>query len=285
MLAERLPGLLPPLTREQSLEATAIHSVAGALPGGMALLARPPMQAPHHTASAAAIVGGGSGIARPGAASLAHHGVLFLDEAPEFARGVLDALRQPLEAGRVVLYRSRGVVDFPARFQLVLAANPCPCGFATTGARCRCTPLLQMRYVGRLSGPVHDRIDLAVAVPQPTRVELMDGTGGEPSAAVRDRVAEARARAAARWRDRGWACNAQVPGSVLRGPEHRLAGADLQPVHDELALGRLSARGADRVLRLAWTIADLAGRKRPVAGDVRHAVHLRTASVLPGLAA
>jgi magnesium chelatase family protein len=285
MLAERLPGLLPALSREQSLEVTAIHSVAGTLPAGRSLVTRPPLRAPHHTASAAAIVGGGSGVARPGAASLAHHGVLFLDEAPEFARGVLDALRQPLESGRVVLHRSRGAVEFPARFQLVLAANPCPCGFATTGARCRCTPLLQMRYVGRLSGPVLDRIDLVVAVQQPTRVELMETAGGEPSAPVRERVCAARARASARWREQGWSCNAQVPGSVLRGPEHRLPPGDLQPVHDGLSTGRLSARGADRVLRLAWTIADLAGRPRPGTRDVEHAIHLRTAAALPGLAA
>jgi magnesium chelatase family protein len=285
MLAERLPGLLPVLTRGQSLEVTAIHSVAGELPEGLALVTVPPLRAPHHPASAAAIVGGGSGIARPGAASLAHHGVLFLDEAPEFARGVLDALRQPLESGRVVLHRSRGAVDFPARFQLVLAANPCPCGFATTGGLCRCPPAQQLRYVGRLSGPVLDRIDLLVTVEQPTRAELLEGVGGEPSSAVRARVAAARERALTRWRGTTWVCNGQVPGSVLRGADYRLPGGDLQPLHDEFARGRLSARGADRILRLSWTLADLAGRSRPGFDEVAHAVHLRTSSVLPGLAA
>ncbi len=291
MLAERLPGVLPELSKEQALEVTAIHSVAGELPIGVPLLTEPPFRAPHHTASAAAIVGGGSGLARPGAASLAHHGVLFLDEAPEFAAGVLDALRQPLESGRVVLHRSRGAVEYPARFQLVLAANPCPCGFASTAgtspasAACTCPPMRQLRYVSRLSGPLQDRIDLTVAVLQPTRSELLEGGSGEASAAVRDRVVAARERALARWRGTPWTCNAHVPGAELRGPGRRLPAADLRPLQEGFAAGRMSARGVDRVLRLAWTLADLAGRDRPSSVDVAGAVHLRTAAVLPGMAA
>lgn len=254
MLAERLPGILPRLTQAQSLEVTAIHSVAGQLPVGATLIDRAPYRAPHHTSSAAAVVGGGSGLARPGAASLAHHGILFLDEAPEFGRGVLDSLRQPLESGRLVLDRSRGTVDYPARFQLVLAANPCPCGLATTSTECRCPPARQRSYVSRLSGPLIDRIDLMVHVPQPTRADLLDGLVSESSATVADRVVEARARAATRWLASPWDCNARVPGSALRGPAWRLASGDLTRVHEEFARGALSARGVDRVLRLAWTL-------------------------------
>ncbi len=285
MLAERLPGILPALSREQAIEVTAIHSVAGQLPAGVSLIERAPFRAPHHTSSAAAIVGGGAGLARPGAASLAHHGVLFLDEAPEFARGVLDGLRQPIESGRVVLDRSRGTVDYPARFQLVLAANPCPCGLAATSVACTCPPLRQRAYVGRLSGPLMDRIDLAVHVPQPSKVDLLEGTGGESSATVAARVADARARALARWRGTPWQCNAHVPGAVLRSASWRLAPGDLGRVHDELARGALSARGVDRVLRVAWTLADLVGKDRPQSPEIHLAVELRLASALPGLAA
>jgi magnesium chelatase family protein len=285
MLAERLPGILPPLTRTEAIEVTAIHSVAGQLPGGVPLIERPPFRSPHHTSSAAAIVGGGSGLARPGAASLAHRGVLFLDEAPEFARGVLDGLRQPIESGRVVLDRSRGTVDYPARFQLVLAANPCPCGLATTSVECSCPPMRQRAYIGRLSGPLMDRIDLVVRVPQPSRADLLEGGQGESSARVAERVGEARARAAERWSGSPWRCNAHVPGSVLRGPEWRLAASDLGSVHEELARGSLSARGVDRVLRVAWTLADLGGKDRPQDPEVRMAVELRLSAGLPGMAA
>jgi magnesium chelatase family protein len=285
MLAERLPGILPPLSRSQSLEVTAVHSVAGQLAVGASLITRPPYRAPHHTSSAAAVVGGGSGLARPGAASLAHHGVLFLDEAPEFARGVLDSLRQPLESGRLVLDRSRGTVDYPARFQLVLAANPCPCGLATTSTECRCPPARQRSYVSRLSGPLMDRIDLMVHVAQPTRADLLDGAPGESSEVVAERVCAARARAAVRWAATAWDCNAHVPGSVLRGPTWRLAASDLARVHHEFARGTLSARGVDRVLRLAWTLADLAGKDRPQSAEVERAVELRMSAVLPGVAA
>jgi magnesium chelatase family protein len=284
MLAERLPGILPPLDREQALEVTAIHSVAGEL-GHLPLVTRPPLRAPHHTASAAAVVGGGSGLARPGAASLAHHGVLLLDEAPEFALGVLDALRQPLESGEVVLHRSKGEVRYPASFQLVLAANPCPCGLSTTSAQCRCPPMRQLRYIGRLSGPLLDRVDLTVPVLPPTRADLMEAGEHEGSAAVADRVRAARERATARWTGTPWSCNARVPGPALRGPGWRLPGRDLAGLHRAFGEGRLTARGVDRVLRLAWTLADLAGKDRPQASEVRMAVELRTASALPGAAA
>jgi len=285
MLAERLPGILPPLTPEESLAVTAVHSVAGALPQGSPLLTRAPLLAPHHTATVASIVGGGSGVPRPGAASLAHHGVLLLDEAPEFASGVLDALRQPLESGSITLSRAQGSVRYPAQFQLVLAANPCPCGLASTSDQCRCPPQQQRRYVGRLSGPLLDRIDLAVGVGQPTRVDLADGRKGESSAVVAARVALARQRASGRWRDTPWSCNAQVPGPELRGATWRLPAVDIDPAHEAFGRGRISARGVDRVLRLAWTLADLAGKDRPGRPEVLTALHLRTSAQLPGLAA
>jgi len=285
MLAERLPGILPPLTAKESLAVTAVHSVAGALAQGSPLLTRAPLLAPHHTATIASIVGGGSGVPRPGAASLAHHGVLLLDEAPEFASGVLDALRQPLESGSITLSRAHGSVRYPAQFQLVLAANPCPCGLASTSDQCRCPPQQQRRYVGRLSGPLLDRIDLAVGVGQPSRVDLANGPTGESSAVVGARVALARQRASGRWRDTPWSCNAQVPGPELRGPTWRLPAADIDPAHEAFGRGRISARGVDRVLRLAWTLADLAGKDRPGRAEVLTALHLRTSAQLPGLAA
>ena len=190
MLAERLPGVLPALDREAALEVTAVHSVAGTLPPGMPLVTRPPLSAPHHTASVAALVGGGSGIPRPGAASLAHRGVLLLDEAPEFASGVLDALRQPLESGEVVLARAAGTARYPARFQLVLAANPCPCAPVTgLSLHCMCTPQARLRYAARLSGPLLDRVDIRHEVLSPNRAEMdADRDHLESSAAVAERV-------------------------------------------------------------------------------------------------
>ncbi|HTY71967.1 MAG TPA: YifB family Mg chelatase-like AAA ATPase [Actinomycetes bacterium] len=273
LLAERLPTILPPLEPDEALEVTAVHSVAGTLPPGHPLLTRAPFQAPHHSASAAALVGGGSGTARPGAVSLAHRGVLFLDEAPEFASEALEALRGPLETGTVVLARSRATVRLPARFQLVLAANPCPCGQAYgSGASCRCTPLQVRRYFGRLSGPLLDRVDLQVGVRDVPQAVLLDGSRGESSAEVAQRVQAARERSAARLSGTPWRLNAEVPGSYLR--DHLpLDEQSRQVLHR--AGGRLSARGLDRVLRVAWTVADLAGRDRPRPADVLSALTLR----------
>ncbi|MEV0969597.1 YifB family Mg chelatase-like AAA ATPase [Microtetraspora glauca] len=264
MLAERLPTLLPPLRREQALEVTAIHSVAGTLPPGRPLLVRPPFVAPHHTATVAAVVGGGSGQVRPGAVSLAHQGVLFLDEAPEFSTSVLDSLRQPLESGKVTVARAAGTVTFPARFMLVLAANPCPCGEAgTPGHRCRCTPTARRRYLARLSGPLLDRIDVKVRVARATRAELMaDRQVAESSPIVAERVLAARERAVKRLAGTPWRNNADV-GSAALHTDFRLPTGALAPLHRGLDLGTLSARGVDRVLRVAWTISDLAGKDRP----------------------
>ncbi|MEW1777610.1 YifB family Mg chelatase-like AAA ATPase [Streptomyces sp. NPDC086777] len=277
MLAERLPGLLPELGRQESLEVTAVHSVAGMLPPGHPLVDRPPYCAPHHSATMASLVGGGTGLPRPGAVSLAHHGVLFLDEAAEFHSSVLDALRQPLESGHVVIARAAGILRMPARFLMVLAANPCPCGrHGTPGDVCECRPSSIKRYRARLSGPLMDRVDLRVSVEPVAREELLRlHTGAEPSAAVADRVRTARERAVRRYEGLPWRTNSEVPGHELRTRWHVQPGALLKAELD-LDRGLLTARGLDRVLRVAWTLADLAGRDRPSANDVNLALELRT---------
>jgi magnesium chelatase family protein len=275
MLAERLPGLLPALEETAALEVSQVHSVAGLLGVQAGLIRRPPWQAPHHTASLASMVGGGSHLARPGAISLAHCGVLFLDEAPEFARTTLDALRQPLESGVVVLHRSGGTVRYPASFQLVMAANPCPCG--SRAARCSCAPGERRRYQQRLSGPLLDRIDMQIHVDPVPHADLFTESGCERSAAVRARVAEARATARQRWAGIGCTVNAQVPGVVLREPRWRLPKRSLAVAEESLRRGLLSARGVDRVLRLAWSVADLAGRDVPDSDDVAEALYYRSA--------
>jgi magnesium chelatase family protein len=274
MLAERLPTILPTLDRAAALEVTAIHSVAGTLPPGRPLLAEPPFCAPHHTATKAAIVGGGSGIIRPGAASLAHRGCLFLDEAPEFGRDVLDALRQPLESGEVVVARSGLTARFPARFTLVLAANPCPCASGPGAAGCTCTPTQRRRYLARLSGPLLDRVDVKVQFLPVSRAELLSDRGfAEPSAVVGARVQAARERAAARLTHTPWRFNAEIPGSELRRAFAPGPGA-LAPVERALELGEISARGVDRVIRVAWTLADLAGAGRPTIDQTSYALGL-----------
>jgi magnesium chelatase family protein len=276
MLAERLPSLLPALDDESALEVTALHSIAGILPADGGLVRRPPFQAPHHSASLAALVGGGSGLARPGALSLAHRGVLFLDEAPEFANATLQALRQPLESGRVLLARARGNTEYPARVQVVLAANPCPCATPAGDQFCACTALARRRYLARLSGPLMDRIDIQVRIQALGAAQFMTAAEpAEPSAAVAERVAKARAAAAARWSLEGWRVNAEVPGPELRRPPWRLAAPDTAALRTAMDRGALSARGFDRVLRLAWSIADLDGRDRPSGSDVDEAAQLR----------
>lgn len=272
MLAQRMVGLLPRLTHAEALEVTAVHSVAGLLAPQTPLIEAPPFIAPHHTSSVAALVGGGSGLARPGAVSRAHRGVLFLDEVPEFGVRSLEALRTPLEDGEVRLARRDGVVRYPARCQLVLAANPCPC--APPDERdCTCAPAARRRYLGRLSGSLLDRVDLRVTM-RPVKDMGRLGVEPESTATVRQRVLLARRAARARWADTGWAANADVPGSVLRR-RFRLPAAVTEPIETALHRGLLTARGADRVLRLAWTVADLAGRDRPLLEDVAAAMGLR----------
>jgi magnesium chelatase family protein len=275
MLAERLPTILPPLELAAALEVSSIHSVAGTLPAGRPLVTEPPFCAPHHTATKAAIVGGGSGVIRPGAASLAHHGCLFLDEAPEFARDVLDALRQPLESGEVIIARSGLTAAFPARFMLILAANPCPCArSSTTGSRCTCTPLVRRRYLARLSGPLLDRVDVKVELLPVGRAELLsDRQLAEPSAVVAARVWAARDRAAHRLSGTRWRTNAQIPGAELRRTFRPAPGA-LVPLERALDLGEISARGVDRIVRMSWTLADLAGVRQPGTAEVGYALGL-----------
>lgn len=271
MVAARLPGILPDLNAQDALAATSIHSVAGTLDPAEGLLVRPPFEAPHHSASAAAIVGGGSRIARPGAISRAHAGVLFLDEAPEFPSAVLQTLRQPLESGEIVLHRAYGAVRYPARFQLVLAANPCPCGhFYGRGDRCTCTPLARRRYFSRLSGPLLDRVDIQVEVMPVARGAAETG---ERSADVAARVLEARERARSRFSGLPWSVTAHAPAAWIR--EHTPSAA-AAVARGALDAGRLSARGADRAVRVAWTLADLEGAKAPTADHVASAMVLRS---------
>ncbi|WP_062076504.1 YifB family Mg chelatase-like AAA ATPase [Demequina globuliformis] len=271
MLATRLPGILPDLSDRDAVDVTSVHSLAGTFDPDGGLMRRPPFEAPHHSASAAAIVGGGSAWARPGAISRAHGGVLFLDEAPEFATRVLQTLRQPLEHGEVVLHRALGASRYPARFQLVLAANPCPCGkYFGSGSECGCAPVARRRYFGRLSGPLLDRIDLQVEV-RPVRRGFDEA--GESSADVAARVAQARAVATSRLSEWGWSVNAQASGTWLRDHTPASATRDMMQALDQ---GLLTARGADRTLRVAWTLADLAGEPAPTAALVATAMALRT---------
>ncbi len=277
MLASRLPGLLPELDPHDALEVSSVRSLSG-LPVGSALTTRPPFEAPHHTASAAALVGGGSGVIRPGAAARAAHGVLFLDEAPEFAPSVLDALRQPLESGVITIHRSNAVAQYPGRFQLVLAANPCPCGqYGSQDGNCTCPPQARRRYVGRLSGPLLDRIDIQYRVARITSAQLRLGSGGTTTRDARARVVAARAAAAERLASTPWRLNSHVPGSWLRGPAARLAPAVTASIDRALERGGITMRGYDRVLRLAWTVADLDGAARPDAEHVGKALFLRRA--------
>ena len=276
MLAQRLPGLLPALTRSEALETTRIHSAAGVgLPDGD-LVRVPPFRAPHHGASAVSLVGGGGGVMRPGEVSLAHNGVLFLDEMGEFAAAVLDGLRQPLEQGMVTVCRAQAVMTMPARFLLVGAMNPCPCGEGVAPGRCRCSRQARERYSRRLSGPLMDRFDLRVPILRPDVPELIGGVRGESSAVVAERVAAARRLA----RERGVRSNARIPASRLDELVAMTdAAADL--LERGLRQGSLSARGLHRLRRVARTVADLAGCTGPVTDEhVAAAQQLRAGEAL-----
>ncbi|MBI5513916.1 MAG: YifB family Mg chelatase-like AAA ATPase [Deltaproteobacteria bacterium] len=271
LLARALPGILPPLEPAEAIEVTAVHSVAGTLPRGGVLLRQRPFRAPHHTASAVGIIGGGDP-PRPGEIALAHHGVLFLDELPEFGKDALEALREPLEDGHVTVVRARSRARYPARFMLVAAMNPCPCGFAGDPSdRCACTDERVRRYRGRVSGPLLDRLDLYVALPPVRVAELADDPHGEPSAAVRARVEACRAVQRER---NGGACNANLTARALR----EVAALDtagralLGSAADRFGL---SARAVHRVLKLARTVADLAGAERVGAEHLAEAIGYR----------
>ena len=258
MLARRLPSILPDLSRREAMEATAVHSVLGLTDAQHPLLLKRPFRAPHHSISATGMAGGGSPIPRPGEISLAHNGVLFLDELPEFHKDVLETLRQPLEEGQVVISRAAGSEKFPARFMLVCAMNPCKCGWYGYGSRCRCTHQAVEKYLGKLSGPLLDRIDLYVEVPPLEFEELSRRSQGESSAAIRARVDAARAIQAARFGPDGPACNAQMGPRELAEfcALDGAASALIQGAFDRLGL---TARSYDRILRVARTIADLDG--------------------------
>src|SRR3954453_7397647 len=276
MLARRLASILPALTRDEALEASQLHSIAGLLAGRGLLRARP-FRPPPHTISPPGLLGGGSTVLRPGEASLAHRGVLFLDELTEFRRDAIEALRQPLEAGAGVVTRAGGSVTFPARFTLVAAANPCPCGFRGDPVRdCACRDDQLARYRAKLSGPLLDRIDLRLAVPRLTKHELLGAGEGEPSAAVRTRVVAARERQLDRYEAMGITCNAHLPGPIVRR-EAALTGAGERFLGGAVEQAALSGRGFDPVLRVARTIADLAGCTRVDVDHVGEALSYREA--------
>jgi magnesium chelatase family protein len=275
-LAERIPGILPDLTREQAVELTALHSLAGAVEPGDTLISRPPYAAPHHDASKASVVGGGSGQVRPGEVSRAHHGVLLLDEFPLFRTDVIDALREPMESGDITVARAEESVRLPARSLVVLASNPCPCGEFHASApvnRCTCSQVQRRQYQARVRGPITDRIDITRHL-----TALSSAAFGfdvpESSAEVRVRVTSARERQRARYSGDPWQLNAHVPGPALRA-RWPMADAGHRHVDELLVRGLLTQRGAVRVHRLAWTIADLRGVAAPGLEEADVALRLR----------
>ncbi len=275
MIAQRIPTIMPALKITEALEVTSVHSLAGSFTTRSPTSLVAPIVSPHHTTTRVAMVGGGTHAIRPGACSLAHHGVLFIDEAPECATGVLDSLRQPLEAGTVTIARSIGNVTFPAQFLLVLAANPCPCGkFSGRGRSCTCTSAQVRRYLGKLSGPLMDRIDLRVHVDPVGRIDMARIELGETSALIRARVIAARAVAEQRFAGLGYSLNSQIPARALRTnfqPER----AAMSFLHDELEREHITARGLHKIVRVSWTLSDLHGHVLPTLADVKQAHSIR----------
>lgn len=288
-VAERIPTILPDLTVEQSLEVSALHSVAGVLPGS-GLIRRPPWFAPHHGASGASVLGGGSGRVRPGQVSLAHHGVLFLDEFPHFRADVVEALRQPLESGEVTIARGEESATYPARSLVVLAANPCPCGNYYGGGAalldpCDCPETARRHYSRKLSGPVVDRVDIWMEVaPQGAHHGRDPLRPSESSATIRRRVTRAREVQARRYAGRSWQLNSAVPGPVL-AREWPVAPSAQALMDDALSRGQITRRGLTRVHRLAWTVADCAGVGQPGDEEVGAALALRATDAMHPLSA
>ncbi len=276
MLAKRVPSILPPMTIDEALETTKIHSVAGLVPPDTPLLSTRPFRSPHHTISDSALVGGGT-IPRPGEISLSHHGVLFLDELPEFARNVLEVMRQPLEDGEVTISRSKMSVEFPANFMLVCAMNPCPCGnFGSANQECSCSPAQIHKYIGKISGPLLDRIDIHVEVPAVKYAELASKKTGESSVSIRKRVLQARKRQEERFGGRkGFFSNADMESHEIKEFCHiDSAGSELL----KLAMNKLglSARAYDRILKVARTIADMADREHIGTEHLGEAIQYRS---------
>ena len=273
MLASRLPTIMAPLDERQRLEVASIRSICGTLHHyGVSDI--PPFEAPHHTSSTASLIGGGSGTAGPGAVTRAHHGVLFMDEAPEFSPRAIQSLREPLESGSVTLSRAKSSTRYPARFQLIMSSNPCPCGYDYgNGERCVCRERERLRYFGRLSGPILDRIDIQIDVAPASRLTAEDEPHRMTSALMRDKVIAARQAAQRRYADHGWICNAQASGGWLR---ENTPARSRRPLDDAVRKQTLSLRGADRAMRVAWTIADLEERNAPSDQDILQGLMLRT---------
>ncbi len=282
-LAERLPTILPDLDARESLELTAIHSLCGRLPAGADVITRPPFRAPHHTASRAGILGGGSGRVHPGEVSKAHHGVLFLDEFPLLPSDIVEALRQPLESGEITIARGDEDATFPAGGMLVLACNPCPCGEYSTRSRehrCICSEVKRRDYRRKISGPIADRIDITRVIEPVAPHEGADRLAvPESSAAVLARVTAARARQVARYADDGWKLNGHAPGPELRARLPLTAPA-ARRLDSEVYGGTLTRRGATRVHRVAWTVADLRSLDRPGLDELEVALRLRNGDPL-----
>jgi magnesium chelatase family protein len=283
-LAERIPGLLPDLTLEESLELTAIYSLAGCLPPGQTMILRPPFRAPHHSATRASVLGGGTGRVRPGEVSQAHTGALFLDEFPLFSADIIEALRQPLESGEITIARGEESATFPARAMFVIACNPCPCGdYHPTNRdhRCSCTEVSRREYRKKISGPIADRIDITRHIEPVRPHEMRDPLARpEPSEEIRRRVTLARAKQGDRYAATSWRLNADVPGPALRECWPLTEEADRQ-LTERVYSGQLTRRGATRVHRLAWTVSDLAGVAKPGLRELDVALRLRTGEPLP----